>query len=91
MKPIKAIVCDFDGTYSTLRCGWESVMKRMMLKYLPGEDKWIDAFIGEKLYGFGTASKIGHFQAIFRFGMNVCTCLDKRFGRIQTILLNGMM
>ena len=46
-KPIKAIVCDFDGTFSTLRCGWESVMKRMMLKYLPGEDKWIDAFIGE--------------------------------------------
>ena len=46
-RPIKAIVCDFDGTFSTLRCGWESVMKRMMLKYLPGEDKWIDAFIGE--------------------------------------------
>ena len=46
-KPIKAIVCDFDGTFSTLRCGWESVMKRMMMKYLPGEDKWIDAFIGE--------------------------------------------
>lgn len=46
-KPIKAIVCDFDGTFSTLRCGWESVMKKMMLKYLPGEDKWIDEFIGE--------------------------------------------
>ena len=46
-KPIKAIVCDFDGTFSTLRCGWEGVMKKMMLKYLPGEEKWIDAFIGE--------------------------------------------
>lgn len=46
-KPVKAIVCDFDGTFSTLRCGWESVMKRMMLKYLPGEGEWIDAFIGE--------------------------------------------
>jgi hypothetical protein len=43
---IKAIVCDFDGTFSTLRCGWEAVMKRMMLKYLPDE-AWIDAFIGE--------------------------------------------
>ena len=45
-RPIKAIVCDFDGTFSTLRCGWESVMKRMMMKYLPDE-AWIDAFIGE--------------------------------------------
>ena len=46
-KAIKAIVCDFDGTFSTLRCGWEGVMKKMMLKYLPGEDRWIDEFIGE--------------------------------------------
>lgn len=46
-KPIRAIVCDFDGTFSTLRCGWEGVMKKMMLKYLPGEEKWIDEFIGE--------------------------------------------
>ena len=45
-KPIKAVVCDFDGTFSTLRCGWEAVMKRMMLKYLPDE-AWIDEFIGE--------------------------------------------
>ena len=46
-KAIKAIVCDFDGTFSTLRCGWEGVMRKMMLKYLPGEEKWIDEFIGE--------------------------------------------
>ena len=46
-KAIKAIVCDFDGTFSTLRCGWEGVMKKMMLKYLPDEEKWIDEFIGE--------------------------------------------
>ena len=45
-RPIKAIVCDFDGTFSTLRCGWETVMKRMMLRYLPDE-AWIDDFIGE--------------------------------------------
>ena len=45
-KSVKAVVCDFDGTFSTLRCGWEAVMKRMMLKYLPDE-AWIDAFIGE--------------------------------------------
>ncbi len=45
-KHVKAVVCDFDGTFSTLRCGWEAVMKRMMLRYLPDE-AWIDAFIGE--------------------------------------------
>ena len=45
-KPVRAVVCDFDGTFSTLRCGWEKVMRRMMLKYLPDE-AWIDAFIGE--------------------------------------------
>ena len=45
-KSIKAIVCDFDGTFSTLRCGWEAVMKRVMMKYLPDE-AWIDAFIDE--------------------------------------------
>ena len=45
-KSIKAIVCDFDGTFSTLRCGWEGVMKKMMLKYLQDE-KWVDDFIGE--------------------------------------------
>ena len=46
VKQVKAIVCDFDGTFSTLRCGWEAVMKRMMMKYLPDE-AWIDEFIGE--------------------------------------------
>ena len=45
-KTVKAVVCDFDGTFSTLRCGWEAVMKRMMSKYLHDE-AWTDAFIGE--------------------------------------------
>ena len=45
-KSVKAVVCDFDGTFSTLRCGWEAVMKRMMMKYLPDET-WIYEFIGE--------------------------------------------
>lgn len=46
-RPVKAVVCDFDGTFSTLRRGWEGVMREMMLKHLPGEEKWIDSFIGE--------------------------------------------
>ncbi|MBQ6466891.1 MAG: HAD family hydrolase [Clostridia bacterium] len=36
---IKAAVFDFDGTISTLRCGWEKVMGPMMLEYLsPGKE-----------------------------------------------------
>lgn len=32
--PIKAAIFDFDGTISTLRCGWEQVMERIMLNRL---------------------------------------------------------
>lgn len=33
-KPIKAILFDFDGTISTLRCGWEAVMAPLMAETL---------------------------------------------------------
>lgn len=33
---IKAAVFDFDGTISTLRCGWEQVMETVMLEQLEG-------------------------------------------------------
>ena len=46
-RKVKAVVCDFDGTFSTLRCGWEGVMRTMMLRYMPGDPEWIDDFIGE--------------------------------------------
>ena len=32
--PVKAVVLDFDGTLSTLRSGWEQVMRDMMVEYL---------------------------------------------------------
>lgn len=35
--PIKTAVFDFDGTISTLRCGWESVMEPLMTEILYGE------------------------------------------------------
>lgn len=36
---IHAAVFDFDGTLSTLRCGWEAVMERLMLSVLsPGKE-----------------------------------------------------
>ncbi len=33
-KPIKAVLFDFDGTISTLRCGWEDVMAPLMVETL---------------------------------------------------------
>ena len=36
---IKAAVFDFDGTFSTLRCGWERVMKPLMLESISGGKK----------------------------------------------------
>lgn len=35
-QQIKAAVFDFDGTLSTLRCGWEKVMAPMMAEYISG-------------------------------------------------------
>ena len=34
---IKAAVFDFDGTFSTLRCGWEKVMRPLMLEMITGK------------------------------------------------------
>lgn len=51
--PVKAIVMDFDGTISTLRHGWEAVMRPMMIEYIGGgrEDaalyEEVDAYIDE--------------------------------------------
>lgn len=36
--PVKAVVLDFDGTLSTLRSGWEQVMRDMMVEYLGEND-----------------------------------------------------
>ena len=35
-KPVRAVLFDFDGTLSTLRCGWEAVMKPLMLEMISG-------------------------------------------------------
>lgn len=52
--PVKAVLFDFDGTISTLRCGWEGVMKPLMLEMISGGDKWdeslekeVDDYINE--------------------------------------------
>ena len=60
-KHIKAVVCDFDGTFSTLRCGWEATMKRTMAKYL-ADEAWIDDFI-DRTTGVQTILQMKEFVA----------------------------
>lgn len=36
VKKVGAAVLDFDGTLSTLRCGWEEVMNPMMVEFISG-------------------------------------------------------
>lgn len=51
--PVRAVLFDFDGTLSTLRCGWERVMRPLMLEMISG-GKWdaalereVDQYIDE--------------------------------------------
>ena len=53
-RGIRAAVFDFDGTVSTLRCGWEQVMRPLMLEVISGKteedapmelQKEVDAYI----------------------------------------------
>ena len=37
-RRISAAVFDFDGTLSTLRCGWEQVMEPLMLEVIYGDN-----------------------------------------------------
>lgn len=41
--PVRAVLFDFDGTISTLRCGWEKVMKPLMLEMIWGGEGWNEA------------------------------------------------
>ena len=52
--PVRAVLLDFDGTISTLRHGWEAVMKPLMLEMISGGTDWdaalereVDAYIDE--------------------------------------------
>jgi len=51
--PVRAVLFDFDGTLSTLRYGWESVMKPLMLEMISGGgwdaalEREVDAYIDE--------------------------------------------
>lgn len=41
--PVHAVLFDFDGTISTLRFGWEAVMKPLMLEMISGGQGWNEA------------------------------------------------
>lgn len=42
-NPVHAVLFDFDGTVSTLRWGWEAVMKPLMLEMISGGLGWDEA------------------------------------------------
>ena len=52
-SPVRAILFDFDGTISTLRCGWEQVMRPLMIEVIGGGktspelEKMVDEYIDE--------------------------------------------
>ena len=52
-QPVRAVLLDFDGTISTLRCGWETVMRPLMIEYIGGGktdealERMVDTYIDE--------------------------------------------
>jgi len=52
---IRAAVFDFDGTFSTLRCGWEHVMRKLMLELISGRNPY-DKSLEEKIDAYIDAS-----------------------------------
>ncbi len=52
-KPVRALLFDFDGTISTLRCGWEQVMRPLMIETIGGGtsspelERMVDEYIDE--------------------------------------------
>ena len=57
-KPVRALLMDFDGTLSTLRHGWEAVMREMMLEMLsdgaavtPDLEAEVDQYIDQSQVG----------------------------------------
>ena len=45
--PVKAVLFDFDGTVSTLRCGWEEVMEPLMLEMISGGKEYGEELVKE--------------------------------------------
>ena len=76
-NPVHAVLFDFDGTISTLRCGWEAVMKPLMLEMIWGGEGWseelereVDDYINEST-GIQTIHQMKWLaEAVARYGRN---------------------
>lgn len=76
-RPVRAVVFDFDGTISTLRSGWEAVMRRVMLEAISGGGPWdaaleneVDAYIDQST-GIQTAFQMQWLsERVHRDGAN---------------------
>ncbi len=64
-QKIKAAVFDFDGTLSTLRCGWEQVMEPLMLEILYGDPP--------------SAEQIEHVRTYIRTSTGIQTILQMKW------------
>lgn len=81
--PVRAVLFDFDGTVSTLRYGWEQVMKPLMLEMISGGKDWdealekeVDAFIDEST-GIQTIYQMKWLaQTVHERGMNPTASAD---------------
>lgn len=75
-QAIHTAVFDFDGTISTLRCGWESVMEPMMTEYISGGKptpeivSMVKEYI-DKSTGIQTIAQMKWLaETVQRFGLN---------------------
>lgn len=76
--PVRAAIFDFDGTLSTLRCGWEKVMAPLMTEYILGANterkeevkSLVDRYIDEST-GIQTALQMKWLnETIKEYGIN---------------------
>lgn len=80
---LKAALFDFDGTLSTLRCGWENIMRSMMLEMIAGKTEIDDALVKEVSDYINHSTGIQTYyqmkwltEAIKRHGRNPGACGD---------------
>ena len=74
---VRAVLMDFDGTVSTLRHGWETVMKPLMVEMISGGkmhsdalEREVDAYIDEST-GIQTILQMQWLaKAVRRYGLN---------------------
>ncbi len=80
LNKIRVAVLDFDGTLSTLRCGWEGVMRPMMVEFISGGnadvqtlkkiEEEVSGYIDEST-GIQTATQMKWlYETVIKYGLN---------------------